>query len=500
MALGAWMGATPILAAFFVAYRFSQLLRRLFGESSLLASFSPHFEYLRTHQPEKASPFFRDLLVSLSASLSVVIGVLELALFIWWKWGGVSSEVGEILLLTMIMLPGVLFVCLYALFSALLESDKNYFLPSVAPLFFNVVFLATLWWVNGWEPYRAVMMLAAGVTLAFFVQWMGVALSKVAFLKGLDWRGIKLWSPELKQMVGAIGLTMLGVGAVQVNSFVDTLFARAVDLSGPAYLYYAIRIYQLPLALFGVALASALLPPLARARQAEDQKQFFALLQFAFRKSLSLMIPITMGVLIFGESIVNFVYGRGAFDEKALLETTYCLWGYVIGLIPAVMILILAPAFYARKDFKMPLKAALVSVGVNLLLNLLFVYGYQLPSAAIALATSVAAMVNAAYLYRALGKEEESLMESQTAQVMKKVGLCAVLAAIITVGIGYFLMGGTVVALFLGEPLLPRDFLSQVLHLGLYGTLFTAFFFSSAWLLKVDDVFQLLFKGSREIK
>lgn len=502
VALGAWLGATPAMAAFFVAYRFSQLLRRLFGESSLLSSFSPHFEQLRAQEPEKAKLFFRDLFTSMTTVLGGIILILEIALFSWWKWGSVSPETQEILFLTGVMLPGVLFVCLYALFSALLQSDRQYFLPSVAPIFFNLVFLAILWMVKDWGSQAAVSMLAVGVTFAFFIQWLFVALSGPSFFKQISWKTIRLWTPELKKIVSAMGLTIIGIGAVQINSFVDTLFARSADLSGPAYLYYAIRIYQLPLALFGIALSSALLPPLARARQAGESERFLTLIRFALRKSLTLMIPMTLALLTFGESIVNFIYGRGAFDLIATFQTTASLWGYALGLVPATLVLIIAPAFYAQKDFKTPLKASLTSVAINFGLNLLFIYGFGWGSASVAVSTSIAAFMNAAYLFTALSKQEGKLIDRQTAAVTGKIGLCALVSSVCTLLIGYFLMGGTSASLLISDSILsfPRDLLSQILHLGIYGGIFVLSFFSYAWMMKIDEVFQLIgMKKNKEI-
>ncbi len=501
VALGAWFGATPILAAFFVAYRFSQLLRRLFGESSLLSSFSPYYEELKAQSPEKAGRFFRDLFASMVTLLGSLIIVLETALFAWWKWGGSLPATQEILFLTMLMLPGVLFVCLYALFSALLQTDRKYFLPSVAPIFFNLIFLAVLWCVKEWVAEEATIALALGVTLAFFVQWISLLPSTGSILKQIEWSEMKLWTPELKKMVSAMSFTIIGIGAVQINSFVDTIFARSADLSGPAYLYYAIRLYQLPLALFGLALSSALLPPLARALQAGDKQKYLSLLQFSLKKSLTFMIPMTLGILVFGESIVNAVYGRGAFDLTATFETTLCLWGYVVGLVPGVLVLLLAPAFYAQKDFKTPLKASLVSVALNLFLNFVFIYGFGWGAASVALATSIAAFVNAALLFKTLKQREGKFLDRSTQVIALKITLCAVLSAAVTGVVGYYLVGGTALSLlFQGSDMtFSRDIFVQALHLIIYGGLFILLFFSYAWMMKLDEVFQLLGIKKKEL-
>jgi putative peptidoglycan lipid II flippase len=494
MALGAWFGATPLMAAFFVAYRFSQLLRRLFGESSLLSSFSPHFEGMKTQSPEKAKDFFRDLFASLSTVLLLVVIGLEVALFSWWKWGHPSADTSHILFLTMIMMPGAIFVCLYALFSALLQSEKKYFLPGVAPVLFNLVFIAAMWFVKDLPTTEATIGLSIGVVAAFLIQWLAVLPTSFNFIRGVQWIKARLFAAELKQMVAAMAFTIIGIGAVQINSLVDALFARYADLSGPAYLYFAIRLYQLPLALFGVALSSALLPPLARALQQNDTARYRQLLHFALSRSFSFILPITIAIGVFGDSIVNLIYGRGAFDATATLQTTTCLWGYTIGLVPAVFVLLLAPAFYAQKDFKTPLYASLLSVGVNLALNSLLIFAWGQGSASVAVATSLATFVNFFYLSSRLSKKMGGpLFDSATLISFGRVALCAGLAGVFTCGIGYYLVGGTAAAFVFDAAVnFPRGLFAQVLQMFVLGGIFGLLFFSYAWMMGVQEVFQFL--------
>jgi putative peptidoglycan lipid II flippase len=476
------------VAAFLVAYRFSQLLRRLFGESSLLSSFSPHFEALRAESPAKATAFFRDLFASLSTVLFLLVTLLEIGLFVWWRTTG-----SHILFLTMVMLPGVIFVCLYALFSALLQSEKKYFIPSAAPVLFNFVFLFAMWWVKDLPPVQATIGLAVGVGIAFFVQWLAVLPSAVPFLRGLEWFKARLFAPELRHMVAAMAFTIIGVGAVQINSVVDSLFARYADLSGPAYLYYAIRLYQLPLALFGLALSSALLPPLSRAIQQNDNDRYKNLLHFSLSRSFGFIFPMMIGIFVFGDSLVNLTYGRGAFDTAATIQTTTCLWGYSLGLIPAVFVLLLAPAFYAKKDFKTPLYGSLLSVGVNLILNAVMIFGLGWGSTSVAISTSIAAFVNCFYLALKLSKKIGPLFDKPTLLSFSKVSLCALLAGGMTLCVGYYLVGGSGATLLLSNSFtFPRTLFLQLLQFFVLGGTFTLLFLSYAWMLGVQEAFQLL--------
>ena len=151
----------------------------------------------------------------------------------------------------------------------------------------------------------------------------------------------------------AFSLRNIGVGAAQINSACDAIFARLADNSGPAYLWYAIRLQQLPLALFGIAISGALLPPLTRAMK----KGYFRgelLFNVAIDRSMLLILPITGVLFIFGERCVDLLYGYGGFDIQSIQGTTFCLWGYTLGLVPMTLVLILAPVFYAKGNYRAP--------------------------------------------------------------------------------------------------------------------------------------------------
>ena len=155
------------------------------------------------------------------------------------------------------------------------------------------------------------------------------------------------------------------------------------SLEGPAFLWYAIRIEQLPLALFGIALSSALLPPLSRALKNLNMDHYLKLLRFAFARSFSLIFPCTLGIFVLGIAGINLLYGHGDFSNEATYQTTLCLWGYGLGLVPAVFVLLLAPAFYAHKEFRTPMLGSVISVVINVLLSSFFVFGLHLGARAL---------------------------------------------------------------------------------------------------------------------
>jgi len=498
IATASFFGVIPAIAAFFVAYRFSQLLRRLFGEGSLLAGFSPHYEAARKQSPLEAAEFFRDLFCSLTLFLMALIGVIEAALFAWWKWGAGSTGTQEIIYLTMLMLPGVLFLCLYALCSALLQSEKRYFISGAAPVMFNLVFIGVLWWVKDLPLPMAMTFLSLGMIAAFFFQWSMVIPGALRILssalKGRMWVQVRFFSPALRQMISAMMLTIVGVGAVQINSALDAIFARYASLSGPAYLYYAMRLYQFPLSLFGIALASALLPPLSRAIQDRASDRFRRLLQDAFSRMFSLMFPATIAIFVLGAASVDLIYMRGHFEVSALGPTTEAFWCYGVGLVPAVFVLLLAPAFYAQKDYRTPLIASVGAVVINTVLNALFVFSFDWGPSSVALATSLASVFNAAFLMKKLSQVMGSLFDRKTFFLFGKTAVCTAVAGVMTLALGHFLTGDLTVSLILGEPIASpaKDLMQQVLSFLTLSGFFVLTLLSYAWMLKADHILQIV--------
>jgi len=459
-------GSHPAVAAFMLAFRFANLFRRLCGEGALPASFIPHFESLRAQSPEKSIQFFRDLFFSLVSFLILLIFLMEVALFYLLKLELMSPENAEIINLSRLMLPALLFISLFGLTSAFLQCEKKFFLSGVAPVAFNFVWVGAVWLLRGLEIQRAMEGLAISVILAFGMQWLMT-------MKGNWWilfqkTRVSLFSQEMRQMVKPLFLSILGVGAVQINSLFDGLFARAASLEGPAYLWYAIRLEQLPLALFGIALSSALLPPLSRAIQAGEWDRYQELLSYGLKRSFIFMMPCTCALFVLGGTGVNLLYGRGDFSEQATLQTIICLWGYGIGLVPSVFVLLLAPSFYAQKDYKTPTLAASYSVIMNIALNALFIFVFRWGVFSVALATSLSSFFNVAWLCKKRG----FLINKSLLFTFVKVVIISLLSGGMTLFLGYFFHDPTWVILQGKQLVLTRNIGEQLIQFGLLSLFF----------------------------
>lgn len=481
-------GSHPAIAAFMVAYRFSNLFRRLIGEGPLPSGFIPHFEQLRRTSPKEGALFFRDVFFSLLFFLIALVLILSLGIYFLLRFGGLSESVKDIFFLVLLMLPGLVFVCMYAISSALLQCEKQFFLSGMSPALFNISWIITVLSFRNTPPSYAVVALSFAVVVGFFLQWVLLLPSMGKYLKSVIlWREVfrfKLFSQEVKSILKPILFGLIGVSAMQVNSALDAVFARMASLEAPAYLWYAIRVEQLPLALFGIALSSSLLPPLARAVAKEDWSQFRNLVQFAFSKSFHFVFPCGVALFVLAASGINLLYGRGDFDFEATRQTVLCLWGYGLGLLPSVFVLLLAPAFYSQKNFYLPMRAAFYSVGLNIGLNALFVNVLHLGAVSIAISTSVSAWFNYFFLSRSL--QQRKIID----RGIWKVVFCALMAGCSVFVIGHFLVGDVTVLLLQGQEYVefPRQVTLQLLQFFVLSGVFCLTFVSYAWTLNVEEV------------
>lgn len=502
IAMAAAFGTIPAVAAFWMAFRFAHLLRRLFGEGALNAAFIPHFESLRKEDPKKGARFFYDLSTGITLILLFLILLIEGILGGFLLFKEMSPANRDVICLTMLMLPALVFISLYALNSSLLNCERSYFLPSVAPAFLNLVWILAVAFLWRRGPSQALQFLAMIIVFAFALQWAVTIPRVYRYLSeglGKNWWQEKGFSGrEILLIVRPFLLGMIGVAATQINSALDAIFARAANPEGPAFLWYAIRIQQLPLALFGVGLTGALLPPISRAIENHNQEQYRHFLSFALKKILALMLPISAAIVVLGFSSINLVYGHGEFDSKAVTQTTLCLWAYGTGLFPMTAVLVCAAAFYARKNYRIPTLFSLIAVGMNLGLNSLFVFVFKMGAVSVAIATTLTACVNSALLAAFLQKEGDLDLRGLWWCLFKVIA-CSVLAAFTTALLGHALLQDNTWAFLQGQPLAPfsRSLPRQLLAFMALAFSFAGTLFLSAYALRVHEILDLFPKRKR---
>jgi len=483
VAMAIVFGTHPVIAAFWMAFRFSHLLRRLFGEGALHAAFVPHFEKLRKQDPRLGARFFYALSSGVTFLLFAITLLTEGVLGSLLLFGSIAESTAQVIQLTMVMMPAVIFISLYALNTSLLQCERSYFLPSVAPTLLNCVWVVSIFLFWQLPIEKAVEYLAMVVVLAFALQWGVTVPSTYRYLKTNLGSEKEYSKREMMQVIRPFMIGMIGVAATQINTACDALFARWADAQGPAYLWYAMRIQQLPLALLGIGLTGALLPPIARAIEQKNHVQVAHFLQFALKKAIVFMIPMTAALFALGFCGINLVYGHGNFSQEAVYQTTLCLWAYSLSLLPTTCVLILASAYYANKNYRLPTLFSLITVGVNLLLNTLFVFQFHWGALSIALSTALASFINAALLYKSLSKEHTLTFTGLSLET-RKVILASTLSIAATLYIGTYFQDHALICL---QPAIdfPRALNVQLLSFGAQSLTFTATFLICAYPLRL---------------
>lgn len=467
-------GTSAKVAALMVAFRLSNFFRRMLGEGSMQAAFIPQFESLKAIDPNRAVQFFCDLKKLLSFVLIIIV-IVSVSLFFslttyldvkeWF-----NSEWTEVFSLTTFLMPSLFFICLYGLNSALLQCEKFYFIPSVAPVVFNLVWVVGVLSVMHFPVENAIIYLTGFIVFACTGQWLVTIPKTRLILSGYRTKkktNDSFVSDDVKNLISPLFMSILGIASTQINSTLDPFFAICANSSGPAFLWYAIRLEQLPLSLFGIALSSALLPPLSRAIKNNQIEKYKFFLETSLRKTLVFIIPITFLYIVMGDSLINLLFGRGDFKVESVVDTTRCLWGYTFGLIPSGLILILAPGFYSLKSYRTPMTLTIISVILNILLNSFFVFYLKMGAEAIAFATSISAWFNCLFLMRALKMEVGVFFSSKTWIVLFTTVVLTFVGSTFSCIAEFAFFGQvTVLEIFKEEvPHLPIGFISQLFRL-----------------------------------
>jgi putative peptidoglycan lipid II flippase len=390
--------------AFIAAFRIPNLLRKLFGEGSLSHAFVPVFtEYLTKQGQTQAIKLARSALWLLSAILAAIsiLGILLSPLIVHViapGFAGTATKLSLTVTLTRIMFPYVFFICLVALCMGILNALGHFATPALAPVLLNLAMISAVLFIC---PHFAqpVVGLAVGVVIGGVMQLL--LQLPVLIRKGIQfWQKTKIFHPGLKK-IGKMMLPVIIGGAVyQINILVGTLLASFLKEGSVSYLYFADRLVQFPLGIFAVATATAVLPSLSRQASAKD----FAALKTTFADALKLLlfvtIPAMAGLIVLREPIIAVLFQRGEFDAEATRLTAYALLYYGIGLWAFSAVRIVVATFFALQDTRTPVQTAVVSIIVNILLGILLMR--PLAHGGLALATSLASIVNLGLLIRAL--------------------------------------------------------------------------------------------------
>lgn len=400
MATAAFLGAGPIADAFFVAFKFPNFFRRLFAEGAFAAAFVPMFAgSVAQHGKQAAKEFAESAMAVLLAVLLALVVAAEFAM----PWvvaviaPGFADEPQRYALavdFTRITFPYLLFISLVALQGGVLNSLDRFAAVAATPILLNLCLIGAIF---GFTPFMpsAGHALSWGVALAGLAQFLFLAWACGREGMGLRLRLPKL-SPDTRALMKRMAPVALGSGAAQINLVIDVMLASLLAAGSISWLYYADRVYELPLAVIGIAIGTALLPLQSRQVRLGDEEGARATLNRAIEAASLLTLPATAALVVLAEPIVSVLFLRGAFTATDAAGTAAALIAYTAGLPAYVAVKVLTPNFYARHDTKSPVKIAVACVVFNTLcgVSLMQVVGHV----GLALATALAAILNSGAL------------------------------------------------------------------------------------------------------
>lgn len=485
-------GASRGLDAFLTAFRAPNMLRDLFAEGALSTAFVTIFSKKIAAEGDAPAWKLANKVATLTAvfmSAVTLIGIVIAPLLVALLAPGFDPEKAALTaLLARIMYPFILLVSLAALAMGMLNAKHVFGVPAMASSFFNlgsiVGGVALGWWLDPAFGTRALVGLALGTLLGGILQ-LAVqvpSLFKAGFILRADFH----WRDEgVRKVLQLMGPALVAASAVQVNVLINSIFASYLQDGAVSWLNIAFRLMQLPLGIFGVAVATVTLPLVSRNVALGNINEFRSALAHAIRLVMLLTIPSAIGLIILAEPIIRLIYEHGRFTAFATEQTAAALRFYAFGLVAYSADKVLVPAFYALDKRYLPMLVSFSSIVVNFCLCWLLAFNLQLGHRGLALSTSLVAITNFLFLYgmmrRYAGRLETGLMLKT---LLKLLAAGTLLAGVCLVAQWYLFSGG--VALGLGRNLLA---MLSTIAVG------SALFFGAAYVLHVAelrDVVQLV--------
>jgi len=425
--------------AFFVAFKIPNFLRRLFAEGAFAQSFVPVLsEYKTQRDHAEVKSLVDDVAGTLGGILFLItiIGVLAAPVLIFIFAPGFLDEpvkyslASDMLVLTF---PYILFISLTAFAGGILNTYGRFGVPAFTPVLLNLVLIACAVWLSPLmaEPITA---LAWGVLIAGIAQLL-FQFPFLAKLKLLPRPRFSFKDEGVRRIKKLMLPAIFGSSVAQINLLLDTLIASFLVTGSVSWLYFSDRLVEFPLGVFGIALATVILPNLSQHHAAQSAESFSKTLDWALRWAVIIGTPATAGLFVLAGPMLTTLFQYDSFSTFDVEMATRSLMAYAVGLLGFILIKVLAPGFFARQDTKTPVKIGVIAMVSNMVMNLILVW--PLAHAGLALATSLSAFVNAGLLFFTLRKEAVYSPEAGWVKlVLQVVAANAVMAAVLWWGTG----------------------------------------------------------------
>lgn len=405
------MGAGASADVFFFANKIPNFLRRLFAEGAFSQAFVP---VLTENHAQGDMDKTRELIARAAGTLGVIVSIVTVlgvlgsgvvtalfgfGWFLDWMHGGPAAEKFELAsLMLKITFPYLWFITFVALSGAILNTLGKFAVSSFTPVFLNVMIILAAWFISP-QMSQPEVGLAIGVFLGGLVQF----LFQIPFLIKAGVMVKPKWGwrdPGVVKIRTLMIPALFGVSVSQINLLFDTFIASFLQTGSISWLYYSDRLLEFPLGLFGIAIATVILPALSRKHVDSQSEGFAHTMDWGVRMVTLLGIPAMLGLMALAKPMLMVLFMRGEFSPQDVHQASLSLLAYASGLLNFMLIKVLAPGYYSRQDTKTPVKYGIIAMVTNMVFNAIFAYFYGYVG--LAIATALSAFVNMALLYRGL--------------------------------------------------------------------------------------------------
>jgi len=424
------MGAGAAADLFFFANKIPNFLRRLFAEGAFAQAFVPVLtEYEKTQSRDEV----KDLISAVSGTLgtivtiitilgvlgsSVITGLFGFGWFLEW-WNGGEEAYKFVLASDMLKItfPYLWFITFTALSGAILNTLGKFAVAAFTPVFLNIAIISCAIFIAP-KLAQPEIGLAIGVFIGGLIQF----LFQIPFLKKEKLLVKPTWQwhhPGVVKIRTLMIPALFGVSVSQINLLLDTFIASFLQTGSISWLYYSDRLLEFPLGLFGIAIATVILPSLSSSHVNKSPQAFAKTLDWGIRSVCFLGVPAMFGLMVLAEPMLRVLFMRGEFDIQDVSMSAMSLWAYASGLLSFMLVKVLAPGYYSRQDTKTPVKFGVIAMVSNMLLNIIFAvpFGYV----GLAIATALSATLNAGLLWFGLYKSGVYQRQSQSVAVLLRI-------------------------------------------------------------------------------
>jgi len=407
-------GADAATDAFFVAFKIPNFLRRLFAEGAFSLAFVP---VLTDYKENKTDAELKELVDRVAGTFGVIlfavtaVGVISAPILVMIFGPGFLDEPSKYNLaveMLRVTFPYLFFIALTAFAGGILNTFGRFAVPAFTPVLLNICLIAAALWLSP-EFEQPIIALSIGVFVAGVAQlaFQIPFLHRLGLLPKPKWG----WQHEGVQKIKKLMIpAIFGSSVAQINLLLDTLIASFLITGSISWLYYSDRLVEFPLGVFGIALATVILPKLSKDYATTSTDMFSHTLDWALRLVWVIAVPAAIGLAVLAAPMLATLFYGGEFTEHDIYMSSLSLMAYALGLLGFILVKVLAPGYYARQDTKTPVKIGIKAMVANMVLNISFVVPLVLLNvngthAGLALATACSAFLNAWWLYQGLKKD-----------------------------------------------------------------------------------------------